>query len=98
MGKKLYVGNLTYSVTYNDLEKWFTQYGTVQSAQVIQDRDLGGSKGFGFVEMETDAQAQAAIQGLNDQEHDGRRLTVAETKPPVAHPTSGFAGANGREY
>ena len=98
MGKKLYVGNLTYSVSHTDLEEWFTKYGTVQSAQVIQDRDMGRSKGFGFVEMETDAQAQAAIQGLNDQEHDGRRLTVAETKPPVAHPTSGFAGANGREY
>jgi RNA recognition motif-containing protein len=97
VGKKLYVGNLTYSVTVTDLEHWFTQYGTVRSAQVIQDRELGGSKGFGFVEMDTDAEAEAAIQGLNDHEHDGRRLTVAEAKPQIAHP-GGFAGANGRHY
>ena len=72
MGKKLHVGNLTYSATSSDLQEWFTPFGTVQSAQVIQDRDTGRSKGFGFVEMDTDAQAQAAIQGLNDQDHDGR--------------------------
>jgi cold-inducible RNA-binding protein len=97
VGKKLYVGNLSYSVTHTDLAAWFAQYGTVQSAQVIQDRDKGSSKGFGFVEMDTDAQAEAAIQGLNDNEHDGRRLTVAEAKPRIAH-TGGFAGANGRQY
>ncbi len=91
MGKKLYVGNLTYAVTHTDLEEWFTQYGTVQSAQVIQDRDMGRSKGFGFVEMDTDAQADAAILGLNDHEHEGRRLTVSEAKPRVAR-TVGFAG------
>ena len=84
MGKKLHVGNLTYSVTHSNLEQWFAPFGTVQSAQVIADRDTGRSKGFGFVEMDTDTQAQAAIQGLNDQEHDGRRLTVAEAKPRVA--------------
>jgi RNA recognition motif-containing protein len=93
VGKKLHVGNLTYSVTHTDLEEWFTQYGTVQSAQVVQDRDMGRSKGFGFVEMETDAQAQAAIQGLHDQDHDGRRLTVDEAKPRVAR-TSRFAGGS----
>ena len=97
MGKKLYVGNLTYSVTHTDLEEWFTKYGTVQSAQVIQDRDMGRSKGFGFVEMDTDAQAEAAIQGLNDHEHDGRRLTVAEAKPRVAR-TAGFTYGNGGKY
>lgn len=97
VGKKLYVGNLTYSVTHTDLAAWFAQYGTVQSAQVIQDRDIGTSKGFGFVEMDTDAQAEAAIKGLNDHEHDGRRLTVAEAKPREAR-TGGFAGANGRQY
>ena len=97
MGKKLYVGNLTYSVSSSDLQEWFTPFGTVQSAQVIQDRDMVHSKGFGFVEMDTDAQAEAAIQGLNDHEHDGRRLTVAEAKPRVAH-TGGFAGSNGRQY
>jgi RNA recognition motif-containing protein len=87
---------LTYSVTHTDLEEWFTQYGTVQSAQVIQDRDMGRSKGFGFVEMDTDAQAQAAIQGLHDHEHDGRRLTVNEAKPREARTGGGFAG--GRHY
>ncbi len=81
MGKKLYVGNLTYKVTETDLEGLFSEFGTVQSAQVIQDRETGRSKGFGFVEMDTDAQAQAAIQALHDQEHDGRRLTVNEAKP-----------------
>ena len=93
MGKKLHVGNLTYSATSSDLQGWFTPFGTVQSAQVISDRDTGRSKGFGFVEMDTDAQAQAAIQGLHDQDHDGRRLTVDEAKPRVAR-TSGFAGGS----
>jgi RNA recognition motif-containing protein len=91
VGKKLHVGNLTYSATSSDLQGWFTPFGSVQSAQVIQDRDTGRSKGFGFVEMDTDAQAQAAIQGLHDQDHDGRRLTVDEAKPRVAR-TAGFAG------
>jgi RNA recognition motif-containing protein len=81
VGKKLYVGNLTSSVTHTDLEEWFAPYGTVRSAQVITDRGTGGSKGFAFVEMETDDQAQAAIHGLNDQEHYGRRLKVNEAKP-----------------
>ena len=81
MGKKLYVGNLTYGVSDSILEQLFSQFGTVQSAQVIQDRATGRSKGFGFVEMDTEAQAQAAIDGLHDQEHDGRRLTVNEAKP-----------------
>ncbi len=93
MGKKLYVGNLTYAVTHVDLQEWFTPFGTVQSAQVIQDRDMGRSKGFGFVEMDTDAQGDAAIQGLNDHEHDGRRLVVSEAKPRVAR-TRGFAGGS----
>ena len=97
MGKKLYVGNLTYSVTHTDLEEWFTQYGTVQSAQVIQDRDMGRSKGFGFVEMDSDAQADAAIQGLNNHEHDGRRLTVSEAKPRAVR-TGGFAEGYDRQY
>jgi len=93
----LYVGNLTYSVSSSDLQEWFAPFGTVQSAQVIQDRDMGRSKGFGFVEMDTDAQAQAAIQGLHDHEHEGRRLTVDEAKPRVAR-TSGFAGGGARQY
>ena len=81
MGKKLYVGNLTYNVNESDLEALFTPFGTVQSAQVIVDRDTNRSKGFGFVEMGSDAEAQAAIQGLNGREHDGRNLTVNEAKP-----------------
>jgi len=97
VGKELRVGNLTYSVTNTNLEEWFTQYGTVRSAQVIMDRDTGRSKGFGFVEMETDAQAHAAIQGLHDQAHDGRGLTVEEAKPQETR-TVGFAGGRGRPY
>ena len=81
VGKKLYVGNLTYKVSSSDLEQLFSQFGTVQSAQVITDRDTGRSKGFGFVEMDTDAEAQEAIRGLHDQDHNGRRLTVNEARP-----------------
>ncbi len=91
MGKKLHVGNLTYSATSSDLQGWFAPFGTVQSAMVVSDRESGRSKGFGFVEMDTDAQARAAIEGLNDHEHDGRRLTVDEARPRVAH-THGSAG------
>jgi RNA recognition motif-containing protein len=93
VGKKLYVGNLTYSVSDSDLEQLFSQFGTVQSAQVIQDRDTGRSKGFGFVEMDSDAEAQAAIEGLHDQEHGGRRLTVNEAKP---REDRGGGGGGGR--
>ena len=78
MGKKLYVGNLGYGVSSSDLEQLFAAFGTVRSAEVIADRDSGRSKGFGFVEMSTDEEAQAAIQGLNGQERDGRPLTVNE--------------------
>jgi cold-inducible RNA-binding protein len=81
VGKKLYVGNLTYNVNETDLEALFKPFGTVQSAQVIIDRDTNRSKGFGFVEMGSDAEAQAAIQGLNGRDHDGRNLTVNEAKP-----------------
>jgi RNA recognition motif-containing protein len=93
VGKKLYVGNLTYAVTHLDLEAWFTPFGTVQTAQVIQERGMGRSKGFGFVEMDTDAQALAAIQGLNDREQDGRRLVVSEAKPRIARPSSLAGGS-----
>src|SRR4051812_13888146 len=78
MGKKLYVGNLGYGVTDSDLEKLFEPHGTVQSAQVIMDRDTGRSKGFGFVEMGSDAEAQAAIAALNGKDSGGRPLTVNE--------------------
>jgi len=89
LSKKLYVGNLTYKVNETDLEALFTPFGTVQSAQVIADRDTNRSKGFGFVEMDTDAQAQAAIQGLNGRDHDGRNLTVNEAKPREARADAG---------
>jgi RNA recognition motif-containing protein len=81
MGKKLYVGNLNYQVTDSDLEQMFAAHGTVQSAQVIMDRDTGRSKGFGFVEMANDAEAQAAIEALNGKESGGRNLTVNEARP-----------------
>jgi len=81
VGKLLYVGNLTDSVSATDLQEWFTPFGSVQSAQIITHRDTGRSRGFGFVEMGTDTQAQAAIQGLDDLEHEGRWLIVSEAKP-----------------
>jgi RNA recognition motif-containing protein len=98
VSKKLYVGNLAYQVSSSDLEQMFSQYGSVQSAQVITDRETGRAKGFGFVEMGSDAEANAAIQGLNDQEHDGRRLTVNEAKPREARTTTfgGGGGSGGR--
>ena len=95
MGKKLYVGNLTYNVTNADLEQLFSQFGSVQSAQVIQDRDTNRSKGFGFVEMSSDAEAKAAIDALHDQEHDGRRLTVNEAKPREDRGGGGGGGGRG---
>jgi len=81
MGKKLYVGNLSYQVDSSELEQLFGQHGTVVSAQIINDRDTGRSKGFGFVEMGSDEEAQAAIAALNGQEHGGRALTVNEARP-----------------
>ena len=94
MGKKLYVGNLSYSVTDSELEQMFAAHGTVQSAQVIMDRDTGRSKGFGFVEMGSDAEAQAAIAALNGQDNGGRALTVNEAKPREPR-SGGFGGGGG---
>jgi cold-inducible RNA-binding protein len=99
MGKKLYVGNLAYSVTDGTLEQMFAAHGTVQSAQVIMDRDTGRSKGFGFVEMGSDQEAQAAIQALNLKEVDGRALTVNEARPKTEGGRGGFGGGRGnRRY
>jgi len=81
MAKRLYVGNLPYSVRDETLQELFSQFGAVRSAQVIMDRESGRSKGFGFVEMDNDAEAQAAIDGLNGKPHDGRPLTVNEARP-----------------
>jgi len=94
MGKKLYCGNLSYNVANSDLEQMFGEYGTVQSAEVIMDRDTGRSKGFGFVEMQNDNEAQAAIQGLNLKESDGRALTVNEARPREAR-SGGYGGGGG---
>ena len=95
MGRKLYCGNLSYNVSNSDLEQLFSQFGTVESAQVITDRDTGNSKGFGFVEMASEAEAQAAISGLNEQQHDGRQLTVNEAKPRENRGSSGRSGYGG---
>ena len=96
MGSKLYVGNLSYGVTSSDLEQLFSQHGTVQSAEVIADRDTGRSKGFGFVQMGSDEEAQAAIAAMHGQEHDGRALTVNEAKPREDRPRGGGGGGGGR--
>lgn len=96
MGKKLYVGNLSYETTNANLEELFSPFGSVRSAQVIQDRDTGRSKGFGFVEMSDDNAARAAIQALNDKEHDGRRLAVNEAKPREERSGGGGGGGGGR--
>ena len=81
MGKKLYVGNLSYDVSSSDLERMLSEYGTVMSAEVVSDRMTGRSRGFGFVEMGTEEEAQAAIEALNGKEEQGRALTVNEARP-----------------
>jgi RNA recognition motif-containing protein len=95
MGKKLYVGNLSYGVTDSDLSQMFEAHGTVESAQVIMDRDTGRSKGFGFVEMKTDQEAQAAIAALNGQDSGGRALTVNEARPKTEGGRGGSGGRGG---
>ena len=95
MGKKLYVGNLPYSVSDSDLQQMFAAHGSVVSAQVIMDRDTGRSKGFGFVEMASDAEAQTAIQAMNGHEMDGRPLTVNEARPKTE---GGGRGGGGGGY
>ena len=95
MGRKLYVGNLGYGVSSSDLEQMFAAHGTVDSAQVIEDRSTGQSKGFGFVEMGSDAEAQAAITALNGQDHGGRALTVNEAKPRAPRSSGGGYGGGG---
>jgi RNA recognition motif-containing protein len=95
VSKKLYVGNLSYHVTSSDLEQLFQQHGSVQSAKVIEDRDTGRSKGFGFVEMSSDSEAQGAINALNGHMHDGRALTVNEAKPREERGGGGGGGYGG---
>src|SRR5204862_5425552 len=95
MGKKLYVGNLSYSVDGSELEQLFGQHGQVVSAQIINDRETGRSKGFGFVEMASDEEAQAAIAALNGQQHGGRALTVNEARPREERAGGGGGGGRG---
>jgi cold-inducible RNA-binding protein len=95
VAKKLYVGNLSYGVTDGDLQKLFEPHGTVQSAQVIMDRDTNRSKGFGFVEMGNDQEAQAAIAALNGQHQNGRALTVNEARPREDRGGNGGRGGFG---
>jgi len=97
MGNKLYVGNLPYSVRDEDLQQSFGQFGAVTSAKVMMERDTGRSKGFGFVEMASDAEAQAAINGMNGQSLGGRSVVVNEARPMEARPprTGGFGGGGG---
>jgi len=101
MGKKLYVGNLSYTVDSSELEQLFAQHGQVVSAQIINDRDTGRSKGFGFVEMATDQEATAAVAALNGQQHNGRALTVNEARPREERAgggggRGGYGGGGGR--
>lgn len=92
MGRKLYVGNLPYSSTEDTLREAFSQSGSVDSVTIIIDRDTGRSKGFGFVEMGTDAEAQAAIEALDGQDFDGRRIKVNEAKPRAPRENRGGGG------
>ncbi len=96
MGKKLYVGNLSYNVNNGELEEMFAPHGTVESASIITDRDTGRSKGFGFVEMGTDQQAQSAIEALHGKEIGGRSLTVNEARPREDRGGFGGGGGGGR--
>lgn len=95
MGRKLYVGNLSFSVDSTALERLFAEYGTVESASVVTDRESGRSRGFGFVEMSSPEEAEAAINALNGQEHNGRALTVNEAKPREDRPRGGGGGGGG---
>ena len=100
MGNKLYVGNLPYSVRDSDLEQSFGQFGSVTSAKVMMERDTGRSKGFGFVEMGSDAEALAAVEGMNGAPLGGRSLVVNEARPMEPRPprTGGFGGGGGGGY
>ncbi|HEV3167210.1 MAG TPA: RNA-binding protein [Isosphaeraceae bacterium] len=94
MAKRLYVGNLAYTVSSEDLQELFEQYGAVKTAQVLSDRETGRSRGFGFVEMDNDEEADAAIESLDGNDHQGRRLTVNEARPR----TPGGSGGGGGSY
>ncbi len=95
MAKKLYVGNLDFGVDDETLQEWFAAHGTVESTNLIKDRRTGRSKGYGFVEMSSESEAQAAIAALNDSEQDGRTIKVAEALPPRNRDGGGFRGGRG---
>ena len=95
MGKKLYCGNLGFDVSSSDLEQLFSEFGSVDSAQVIEDRETGRSKGFGFVEMGSDAEAASAIEALDGTEHNGRAIKVNEAKPREPRRGGGYGGGGG---
>jgi RNA recognition motif-containing protein len=98
MGKKLYVGNLPFSATEQVLKDTFSQCGTVESVKIITDRDTGRSKGFGFIEMASDAEATAAITKFNGADYEGRAMTVNEAKPMAPRENrGGFGGGGGRD-
>ena len=96
MGKKIYVGNMSYDVDSSALEQLFSAHGTVASAEVIADRDPGRSKGFGFVEMSSDTEAEAAITAMNGQDNGGRALSVSEARQKPKRDGSGYGGGNDR--
>lgn len=96
MGKKLYIGNLPFSATEDALAQSFSQVGTVESATIIVDRETGRSKGFGFIEMATDDEAQRAISQFHGADYGGRALTVSEARPQVPRESRGFGGGGGR--
>ncbi|HRY82680.1 MAG TPA: RNA-binding protein [Candidatus Moranbacteria bacterium] len=98
MAQKLYVGNLSYNVNDEGLKELFSAAGTVASAMIITDRMSGRSKGFGFVEMGSDAEAQAAIEMFNGKEYEGRALTVNEARPKEERPRGAFGGGRGRDF
>lgn len=99
MAKKLYVGNLNYDIDADHLTEWFSAYGTVEHAHIVKDRETDKSRGYGFVEMSTEEEAQAAVEGLNGADKGGRELKVAEANPPKAKPQRGggrrFGGGGG---
>jgi cold-inducible RNA-binding protein len=97
VGKKIYCGNLSFKVSSADLEAMFLPFGVVRTAEIVMDRDTGQSKGFGFVEMDNEGDAQTAIQGLNETMHDGRALKVNEAKPREPR-TGGGGGGGGRNF
>ena len=98
MAKKMYVGNLSYDVDADTLTAWFSAHGTVESVHIVSDRETGRSRGYGFVEMSTEEEAKAAIEALNETEHDSRAIKVAEANPPKSRRPRGGGGGGGRRF